>query len=190
MGLVVVAAVAGLLVGLATGGRLRVLADLPVAGAPLLVGALVAQLLGVLLGRLLPAGPTWAAGMVVSAVLVGAFLAINRSVAGTGLITVGLLLNAIVIVGNGAMPVSAYAAVRSGAGAQTVADRRHEPQTSATRLAVLGDVVPVPLPLRPEVDSLGDLLVAAGLAQLLCCAVRPRRRVRRPIAPTVRTSGR
>lgn len=176
MGLVVLAVVVGLLAGLAAGGRFRALGNLPFAAAPLLLVALAVQVLGLPLARVLPAGPTWAACLLLSAVLVGTFLTINATIAGTVLIAVGLLLNALAIVANGAMPVSAYAAARSGAGAQTVADRRHEPQTSTTRLAVLGDVIPVPLPLRPEVDSVGDLLVAAGLAQLMFCAVRPRHR--------------
>jgi hypothetical protein len=34
----------------------------------------------------------------------------------------------------------------------------------STRLPLLGDVVPVLLPLRPEVVSPGDVLVASGLA--------------------------
>ena len=37
---------------------------------------------------------------------------------------------------------------------------------------LLGDVVPVLLPLRPEVVSPGDVLVASGLAQLVVVGMR------------------
>lgn len=176
MGLVLLGLVVGLLAGLATGGRLRELAALPFPGAPLLLGAVVVQLLGLALARVLAPGVTWGLAIAVSAALVGAFLLVNRSVAGTALIALGLLTNAVVILANGAMPVSAYAAARSGVGVAAVNDARHAPQTSSTRLSLLGDLVPVPLPVRPEVDSVGDLMVAAGVGQLLFCAVRPRRR--------------
>ena len=41
------------------------------------------------------------------------------------------------------------------------------PADDDTRLPYLGDVVPVRMPLRPEVVSAGDVLIAAGLAQLV-----------------------
>ena len=46
-------------------------------------------------------------------------------------------------------------------------DARHEIAGIGTRLRWLGDIVPVPLPVRPEVVSPGDVLVAAGLAELV-----------------------
>jgi hypothetical protein len=53
-----------------------------------------------------------------------------------------------------------------------VGDRRHELEGPRTRLRPLGDVIPVPLPLRPEVVSPGDVLVAAGLGQLVVLGMR------------------
>ena len=59
-------------------------------------------------------------------------------------------------------------------------DSRHDVAGDSTRLPLLGDVVPVLLPLRPEVVSPGDVLVASGLAQLVVVGMlsgRPRARV-------------
>lgn len=189
MGLVSLSAVLGLLVGFAFGGRLAALERVTLHGWPLLVTAVLAQVLGVALGHLgVPAGGAYAGGLACSAACVAVFLAVNRAVAGTGLLALGLGVNALVIAVNGAMPVSAYAAVRAGVGAAAVADARHVPATDGTHLRLLADVIPVPLPGRPEVDSVGDLLAAAGLAQLACTATEPRRR-RRGRRERARTRG-
>jgi len=50
---------------------------------------------------------------------------------------------------------------------------------AATRLTALGDVVPVALPPRREVVSVGDCLLAAGLALLVVRGLRPREKVSR-----------
>ena len=62
-------------------------------------------------------------------------------------------------------------------------DSRHVVTDGSTRLPLLGDVVPVLLPLRPEVVSPGDVLVASGLAQLVVVGMvagRPTARVAVP----------
>jgi hypothetical protein len=116
--------------------------------------------------------------LAVSALLAAGFLAVNRGVRGTGLVAAGLLSNALVVGLNGAMPVSADASGRAGISTQDIlsADPRHELAGPATRLDLLGDVVPVLLPVHPEVVSPGDVLVAAGLAELVVLGMRPRRR--------------
>ena len=165
MSLVLVVLAVALAVGWARGGSLDRLGDLPLRSRRLVVAALLAQLLGTVVG-----GPFYPVGLALSAGLVVAFLARNRGIRGTGLVAAGLLANALVVGVNGAMPVSADAAARAGVGIQdllTGADARHELAGAATRLRWLGDVVPVPLPLRPEVVSPGDVLVAAGLGQLV-----------------------
>jgi hypothetical protein len=53
-------------------------------------------------------------------------------------------------------------------------DALREPTGPGTRLARLGDVVPVALPRWPQVVSPGDVLVAAGVGLLLLTA-GPRR---------------
>ena len=72
---------------------------------------------------------------------------------------------------------------RAGIATQDIvsgADPRHELADPATRLDVLGDIIPVLMPWRPEVVSVGDVLVAAGLAQLVVVGMTRRRPVSRP----------
>jgi hypothetical protein len=147
------------------GGSLDRLAALPLRRRRLVAAALAVQALGAVVG-----GPFHAVGLAGSAVLVAAFLAVNRGVRGVGLVALGLGANALVVALNGAMPVSPDAAARAGVTLDDVAaglDGRHLVADGTTRLPLLGDVVPVLLPLRPEVVSPGDVLVASGLAQLV-----------------------
>ncbi|CAN5183028.1 hypothetical protein BH24ACT10_BH24ACT10_14700 [soil metagenome] len=164
MSLVVVVLAVALAVGWLRGGSLDRLGSLPLRACALVVLALLVQLVGTLVG-----GPFHPAGLALSAVLVVAFLVRNRGLRGTGLVALGLLANAVVVGLNGAMPVRLEAAARAGTGVQAVVlgDSRHELEGPATRLRLLGDVIPVPLPVRPEVVSVGDVLVAAGLGQLV-----------------------
>lgn len=163
--LVVVAVLVALVVGRLTGGRLTRLGGLPLRRTGLVLAAAGAQLVGAVVG-----GPAHPVGLLLSAALVVSFLAANRGLRGTGLLAFGLLANALVVGANGAMPVSADAAARAGVAASELAagqDPRHELSGPATRLRWLGDVVPVPLPGLPQVVSPGDVLVAAGAAQLV-----------------------
>jgi hypothetical protein len=165
MSLVVVTMLVAVAIGWARGGSLDRLGALPLRSRRLLVLAFAAQLAGTVVG-----GPFHPVGLALSGALVVAFLLRNRGVRGTGLIALGLLANAVVVLANGAMPVSVHAAGRAGVTTQPIlagADRRHEIADERTRLPWLGDVVPLPMPVRPEVVSPGDVLVAAGAAQLV-----------------------
>lgn len=162
---VVLALLAGLLLGATCGGSLRRLETVVLRRRRLVALALLTQAAGALVG-----GPVHALGLLASAALALCFLAANRGLRGTGLVTLGLAANALVIMLNGAMPVSRDAAAQAGASSFAIEDgldRRHVLADDRTRLPLLGDVVPVRLPLRPEVVSPGDVLVAAGLAQLV-----------------------
>jgi hypothetical protein len=191
--LVLVVLAVAVAVGWSRGGSLDRLGELPLRSRRLVVGALGAQLLGTAVG-----GPFYPLGLVASAGLVVVFLARNRGIRGTGLVALGLLANALVVAANGAMPVSDAAAARAGVGVQDLVagtDARHELAGPGTRLSWLADVVPVPMPLRPEVVSVGDVLVAAGLGQLVALGMagsgatdrvgtpRPRRQGRQRGAP-------
>ncbi|MGZ4631629.1 MAG: DUF5317 domain-containing protein [Actinomycetes bacterium] len=195
MTLVLVVAVLALAVAAAVGGdrlgRLRVRAVRLLAVAALLqLGAAV----------LAPDSVTTRSiTLLLSAVLVGLFLWGNWHLAGIPLVTVGLLLNGVVVGLNLAMPVSLQAAARAGLHTddlRLVGDPLHEPAGRGTRLAVLGDTIPVALPWRPQVVSPGDVLVAAGIGLLLVSgAPRTRRSGRgarvgqkRPARPTVLAS--
>ncbi len=167
-------------VGLLVGGTLEALGRLRLSGVALVAGALALQLVGAVVG-----GPVHPVALVLSAALVMAFLARSRGVRGLGLVALGLLANALVVTLNGAMPVSQTASARAGTppaqleALATGQDPRHELRDASTRLPWLGDVVPVALPGRGEVVSPGDVLVGAGLAQLVVVAMRgrPARRV-------------
>ena len=178
---VAVAVVVALLLSLATGGSLRRLLQLRLHAWPLTVAAAAAQLVGALVAAygLLSddaALAVYAGGVAISAALVVVFLLRNLHLAGMGLVAAGLLLNAVVVLANGAMPVSVEAAARAGLATGPIAggeDPRHELADDDTRLRWLGDWIPAPWPVRPEVLSPGDVLLAAGLAQLLYVAARP-----------------
>ncbi len=174
VGIIVVCAVMALAAALLAGGHLTAIDSVPFRIAILLGAALFCQIAGVLLGYVgLPAGPTYAVACLVSAVLLGIVIRIDGGVPGAELLAAGLLLNALVMALYGNMPVSRYAVERAGAPASVATAQRHEPATSATRLRLFAEVIPVPLPLRPEVASVGDLLIAAGLAHLVFGALRP-----------------
>jgi Family of unknown function (DUF5317) len=164
--LVLVVALLAIAVAVATGGdrlaglRLRAVRLLVVAAGLQLVAGTFAS--GSVAIRLL--------AMLLSAALVGLFLWGNWQVAGVPLITAGLLLNGVVVTVNFAMPVSVPAAASAGIKAADLHlgdDPFHERAGPHTRLSRLGDSIPVALPVRPQVVSPGDVLVAAGVALLL-----------------------
>ena len=165
MALALLALLVAVAVGVLCGGSLERLGRLTIRSRGLVWGAVAAQVVGTVVG-----GPLYPVGLVVSAVLVAVFLSRNRGIRGTGLLAAGLLANALVVAANGAMPVSREAAGRAGAPLQDILlgeDPRHEVADRRTRLPWLGDVIPVPLPYRPEVVSPGDVAIAAGIGQLV-----------------------
>ena len=169
---------AAVVVGWLAGGRLTRLAGDPLPGRPWLLAAAVAQLAAVVA----PSRASYVLLMTASAAAALTFLVRNRMRSGVPLVGLGLVLNAVVVAANGAMPVSRYAAERAGVQVDVIAvgaDPRHVLAEDETVLRWLGDVVPVPLPLRPEVVSPGDMLVAAGLAQFVVAGMLGRPRVRR-----------
>jgi hypothetical protein len=175
---VVIVLLAALAIGAARGGTLDRLGRLPLRRPLLVVAALACQLAGTVVGS-----ATYPLGLALSAALIAWFLALNRSVVGLGMVGAGLVLNALVVGLNGAMPVSVDASGRAGISTQDIlsgADARHELADGSTHLRVLGDVIPVVLPVRPEVVSPGDVLIAAGLAQLVVVAMGSGSRGRRP----------
>jgi hypothetical protein len=173
---VVSAVTGGVLAGWLLGGSLRRLELLTVHRLRLLILAVVTQVVG----TVVLAGTLYLIALLASLGLAAAFLLSNPRLAGRGLLLIGLAANALVIALNGAMPVTLTAAAR--AGLQTGAlldDPRHRPAGPATRLPLLEDRVPLPLPVLPQVLSIGDILVAAGAGLLVCQAMR--RRVLDPV---------
>lgn len=168
MSFVVGALVGGLAVGALLGGSLTRLERLGLRELRLLFVAVVIQALG----SLLLTGPVYATSMVVSLGLASAFVVRNPQLPGKALVVGGLALNALVIVANGAMPVSADAARTAGI---SLASIRHDPRHSLldghAHLTWLADRIPLGLPWQPQVLSIGDVLVAAGVGLLVAAGM-------------------
>ncbi|HEX3031784.1 MAG TPA: DUF5317 family protein [Bacillota bacterium] len=157
------AVIAALGLGLLTGRNLSSLAQLRITGLWAPLGAYLIQYgLDYLAGQ---TGQQPWMGLVHTATYVLLFYWVyeNRPVPGMGLLGLGMLLNVTVIALNhGMMPVdpeplsaSAYSAFASGlSGTHILLD-------SGTRATWLADIIYLPWPQR-ELDSLGDLLLAAG----------------------------
>jgi hypothetical protein len=180
VGLALVALVGAVAVGYALGGSWAALTGLQLRRRRFVVAAVVAQTGGALVGLLGAADPrrAYVDGLAASAVCAAAFCARNLRVAGVPLVTLGLIANATVVALNGAMPVSIVAAFHAGVPIVDISagnDPRHEIAGTGTTWRTLGDVIPVSLPVRPEVVSPGDVLVAAGLAELIVVGMRRRR---------------
>lgn len=120
--------------------------------------------------------------LALSLVVLLAFVARNSSVTGVVVIGVGLLCNLLALVLNNGMPVRpsalTAAGVVSAAEVSTLefSGPRHL-ETSSDRFAVLGDVLPVGLPIGREVMSFGDLIVVFGAADAVRELARRRRRL-------------
>jgi hypothetical protein len=174
---VVGAGVAALIVG----GRLRAFTDLDVHGLWFVVAAIAAQLIGGWVSSGTDDSGYYIAGLAISAACGLAFCLRNLQLSGVPLVTIGLALNALVVGLNSAMPVSIFAASRANVSLTNIAtgaDPRHTIAGYGSTWRGLGDVIPVPLPVVPEVASPGDVLIAAGLAEFVVIAM-----TRRPSRP-------
>jgi hypothetical protein len=169
---VAVAVVASLL----RGGRFRHLADRPLVASWLLFAGVAVQVaVNLAAGRgLLPdAGLAGWTLLLLSQLLVVAFLLANRRLPGVWLVATGLLLNAAVIAANRAMPVDPAAIAALGLEGVEVPPGKHTLLTDTTRLPWLADIIPVPW-LR-SILSVGDLVIAVGLVPLTHGLLRPPR---------------
>ena len=179
----------GLLLGWGLGGRLRNLGAVGIRLWPLALVGLVLQLIPVpgvegTLGELVPVGL-----LLLSYLILLAFVGLNWRLRGFVLIGVGLLLNAAVIGVNRGMPVSEHAARRSGQ-AEAIPklasgeDPKHHLADDESSLLPLADVIPVGSPFNIVV-SVGDVVSYVGAAVFLTTAMlgtadrRPRRPGRR-----------
>ncbi|HVT65117.1 MAG TPA: DUF5317 domain-containing protein [Mycobacteriales bacterium] len=178
MALVGVAVLGAALIAVVSGGRWSGFTHELLRAPGYVVLAVIAQVLGAVLSDHTSAAWVYPTALAVSAACAFVFCVANLRVSGVGLVTIGLVLNAVVVARNGAMPVSIAAASRAGVSIVTVAsddDPRHEIAGKGSVWRTLGDVIPLPLPGIPEVISPGDLLVAAGLAEFIVVTSRRRR---------------
>ncbi len=173
MRLAVLALVGGLALAAALGGRLR---NLPAERLrwPSLALVAVALYSTPLLLNVARQGAV--AMTLCSYVALLAFAGSNLRLVGMAVVAFGLSLNAVVILTNGGMPVDPGAVVAAGVArpeglASLDLGNVRQWQDGDDRLAALGDVVPV-APLD-EVVSFGDLILAAGLANVSFRLLRP-----------------
>lgn len=176
MGLTLLILLAAFAAGRLAGGRSTRYLTHRLDAVPLVVAAFAVQALEPFTGRVV--AYSYPLSLAVSATLMVQFTARNARVPGVPLAGLGLLLNALVVIANGAMPVSAEAVARAGISAEALrldTDPRHEPMDGNTRLHLLGDIVPTPIPGHREVDSVGDVALAAGLGLLVFSTAGRRR---------------
>jgi hypothetical protein len=157
------AVAAGLVLGLVRGGRLSA-----VLRAPLRWWLLVPVGVGLQVGaERIPGGAQ--VGMELAGLVVLVAWAARNALhlPGAAIVGLGLGLNLAVVVANGHVPVrwEAMEAVGEATPEQRVPDEGlYRLETDRTRLAVLGDIVPVPV--FDEVVSFGDLIMLAGVVTL------------------------
>ena len=175
MPLVVVVVGLAVLIGWATGGRVRNLADAGMRGAELLFAGLALQVLVDLdAGRSDWLGPDGGfAVLAVSHGLILLWVIRNRRRPGMWLIGAGFGANVAVIWANGAMPVAPEAIARIGS-ELVVPPGKHELLTPSSPLAFLADRIPI-TPLRTIVSA-GDLVLGIGLVILVVALMRERPR--------------
>lgn len=151
-------------VSYARGGRLARIAEAPLRRTWLLfvgVGLQVLVDVGAARGVFADASLPGYLLLLLSQLVVLAWVLANWQLRGMVLVGTGLLLNAVVIAANGAMPVDPAAIRALGIGAAEVPPGKHTLLTGETRLPWLADVWALP-PLR-SIISVGDVVLAAGL---------------------------
>ncbi len=160
------ALLAGLLVATVPlfGGHLRALAHVRIKSFWLIAGALALQVVAI------SVVPTWPRAVLVSAHLVsylmaGWFVWLNRRVSGLPIVALGGALNAVTIaVNGGTLPASRSALATAGIH-PVAGDFNNSGVLAHPHLAWLGDVIPVPASVpMANVFSVGDLLILLGLA--------------------------
>ena len=160
------ALLAGLLVATVPlfGGRLRALAHVRIRSLWLIGGALALQVLAI------SVVPTWPHAVLVGAhlvsyVMAGWFVWLNRQVSGLPIVALGGALNAVTIaVNGGTLPASRSALATAGIH-PVAGDFNNSGVLAHPHLAWLGDVIPVPASVpMANVFSVGDLLILLGLA--------------------------
>lgn len=144
--------VAGFILGLATGGNWRNLERFDLKLWPGLLAGVIARAAAPFLGGL--ALTTSIAGLM----LVGLVAIVNRALPGAWLIALGSLLNTVVTLVNGGMPVDPGALAASGKPAPS--DGLHVILGPDTRLPFLADVLLAPI--VNNIYSVGDVVLAMG----------------------------
>lgn len=166
------AAIAGIVLGLLSGGRLGALAELRIRHVELVYAAILLQI-GAFPSGVLPwstpdaiARGLW---LISFALLIG-FAVVNRAVRGVALVLTGLASNLAAVVANGGlMPASPHAIQAAGL---TYRLHNNSVSTSDPHLAWLTDLWAVPAWIPwGNVFSVGDVFVAAGIVATIVLAM-------------------
>jgi hypothetical protein len=143
---------AGLILGLASGGNWRNLAKVNLSLSPALVAGVLARVTAPFLGGL-------ALAVSISGLLLVAAAALaNRALPGAWLVGLGALLNSAVTLVNGGMPVDPGALAISGKAPPS--DGLHVILGPDTRISFLADVLLIPV--INNIYSVGDVVLAIG----------------------------
>jgi hypothetical protein len=166
--------VAGLVVGLLAGGRIERLADLRIRWAWLAIAGLAAQIVlfiptvGDALGAVAPLVYAGSSASILAVILA------NLRVPGLQLVAAGAACNLVAIVANGGyMPVSAGAL--ASLGWEEPPGYSNSAALADPALAPLTDIFAMPswVPFA-NVFSVGDVLIAVGIAATIALAMRRR----------------
>ena len=163
--------VLGVIVGFATGGSLRDLPSIPLRTWWLAVVGIALQFVN-------PPGELGHLAVAASFGCLLVFAALNLEAPGLLLFTVGVALNALVVIANGGMPITREAVIRSDqAGTLPQLDAgeggaKHHVADDDTVLLLLGDVTGIPSPIAAVV-SVGDLVLYAGIVWYIAAAMGP-----------------
>jgi hypothetical protein len=174
MSILLFSLVAGIVAGIAAGGRPRYASLRPIRWVLVLLAGVALQLVAVVADVNETVG---LACLLASYALLIVFALVNIRLVGMPIVLVGLLLNGAVIAANQGMPVRADAIATvddSRTPAEILAldfDAKRHIEEPGDRFTVLGDAVPIE-PLR-QVVSFGDLILAFGLLNLVFRMLRP-----------------
>jgi Family of unknown function (DUF5317) len=171
--------------GYLLGGRLSGFEHLRINRWGLAIVGLVLQLVPSFSIGDAPASTTGPVVLALSYTFLVVFLFSNRWIPGMPVMRIGLLLNLVVVLINGGMPVQAAAIQRAGGDPATLAQEaptKHHLTTDEDVLWQLGDVIPIPPPFS-DVVSIGDVLLYGGMVYSIVEIMRGRRRENpRPLA--------
>ncbi len=173
--MLILAVFAAFVFALLRGGSLRKLERSAARGFALAAAGFLCKLAATLLcPRFFPRAPYFALLLTLSYLLCFAFVFVNRRYRLFALLFgAGALANFAVIAAN-----DFYMPVRAAAGAGVIVppaqSAAYRLADASTRLAFLGDVLYVPLPLLRGFASVGDVLMAAGVFVLVAQITRGR----------------
>jgi len=163
-------------IGYLFGGRLRNFEGLSVHWWSLAFLGLVLQAVPISTYWDLAPKAVGAGALLLSYVLLLAFITVNRWIPGATVMAIGLLLNVLVVGLNGGMPVSARAIEIAGGSVESLeasGSTKHHVATDDDLLPFLGDAIPIPEPVGIAL-SIGDVLLYGGMAWFVIQVMRGR----------------